>query len=59
MVGVVKEHMRKVFRAARLGAAMYVTNGVKHSVTASIWAQPSFGEVVTATTPCPRKIKEN
>eukprot|EP00975_Prorocentrum_lima_P028829 6057197-Prorocentrum_lima.AAC.1 len=62
MVGMVKEHMRKVLHAAaELGpsygpcAATYVADVMRHNSTGKLSSQPVFGEVVAVTRPGPNK----
>ncbi len=61
MVGIVKEHMRKVLHGSKVGevhwpyAAMYVTDVMRHKATHRLWTLPAFGEVVAITHPGPKK----
>eukprot|EP00975_Prorocentrum_lima_P070701 12933622-Prorocentrum_lima.AAC.1 len=64
MVGVVKEHMRKVLHAADLGAsywpctAIYVADVMRHNSTGRLWSQPAFGELVAVARPGPNMALE-
>eukprot|EP00975_Prorocentrum_lima_P043686 9164871-Prorocentrum_lima.AAC.1 len=64
MVGLVKEHMRKVLHAAGLGqsywpyAAMYVAEVMRQGSTGRLWCQPAFGEIVAVARPRPKKELE-
>eukprot|EP00975_Prorocentrum_lima_P034400 7231653-Prorocentrum_lima.AAC.1 len=54
MVGLVKEHMRKVLHVADVGpsygpcAAMYVADVMRHNSIGVLWTQPACGELVAA-----------
>eukprot|EP00975_Prorocentrum_lima_P061854 12882304-Prorocentrum_lima.AAC.1 len=65
MVGIIKEHMRKVLHAAEeLGpsfwpyASMSVADVMRHNSTGRLWRQPAFGEPVAVTKPGPKKVLE-
>eukprot|EP00975_Prorocentrum_lima_P069013 12923808-Prorocentrum_lima.AAC.1 len=61
MVGIVKEHVRKVLHGSKIGeqywpyAAMYVAEVMRHRATHRLWSLPAFGEVVAVTNPGPKK----
>eukprot|EP00975_Prorocentrum_lima_P065219 12902149-Prorocentrum_lima.AAC.1 len=64
MVGIVKEHMRKVLHGSKICeqywpyAAMYVADVMQRKVTHRLWPQPAFGEVVAVTNPARKKALE-
>eukprot|EP00975_Prorocentrum_lima_P015889 3373122-Prorocentrum_lima.AAC.1 len=61
MVGIIKEHMRKVLHGSRVNeqywpyAAMYVADAMRHRATHRLWGLPAFGEVVAITNRGPKK----
>eukprot|EP00975_Prorocentrum_lima_P019092 4017919-Prorocentrum_lima.AAC.1 len=61
MVGLIKEHMRKVLHGSRVNeqywpyAAMYVADVMRHRATYRLWTLPDVGEVVAVKNPGPKK----
>eukprot|EP00975_Prorocentrum_lima_P037109 7810156-Prorocentrum_lima.AAC.1 len=61
MVGIVKEHVRKVMHGSKIrqrfwpSAAMYVADVMRHRATRRLWSRPAFGEVAAVTCPGPKK----
>eukprot|EP00975_Prorocentrum_lima_P033543 7037236-Prorocentrum_lima.AAC.1 len=65
MVGIIKEHMRRVLHAAEEGgptcwsyAATYVADVMRHPSTGRRWSQPAFGKLVAVNKPGPKKALE-